>query len=96
MGCIGMSRDDFDRCTPSQFYEVYRHWAERRRDEERSAWERTRVAALFAIQPHTRQQLTAHEVMPFPWDDGAAQREQLTAEETLERFEAARKRYGLD
>lgn len=26
LGCIGMSRDDFERCTPIEFYEVWKRW----------------------------------------------------------------------
>lgn len=93
-----MSRDDFERCTPFEFYEVHRHWAERQRDGERAAWERTRVLALFEIQPYVKGQADPHKVLPFPWDNeekAETQREQLSAEELRQRYEAAVKKYGL-
>lgn len=54
LGCIGMSREDFERCTPFEFYKAWERWAEAKRDAERNEWERTRVLALFAIQPYAK------------------------------------------
>lgn len=96
LGCIGMSRDDFDRCTPSEFYEAWNRWATLHRDGERSSWERARVLAMYIIQPYTKSKLTARDVLPFPWDDeGEKQAVDISPEERKERFEAAKKRYGL-
>ena len=69
LGCIGMSREDFERCTPFEFYKAWERWAEAKRDAERNEWERTRVLALFAIQPYAKNNLQAHDILPFPWDE---------------------------
>ena len=97
LGCIGMSRDDFERCTPAEFHQVWQRWAEARRDAERGEWERTRVLALFAVSPYTKGNLRAHDILPFPWDDEQTEerREKLSREELNARFEAAKKRFGL-
>lgn len=97
MGCIGMSREDFERCTPSEFYKAWERWAETRRDAERSAWERTRVSALFALQPYAKGTLRPHEFLPLPWDEEQSpeEREEVSKEEFNARFEAAKQRFGL-
>ena len=96
MGCIGMSRKDFEQCTPMEFYKVWEHWAQYERDAERNEWERTRVLALFAIQPYTKGNIRAHDILPLPWDvEHKEEREEVSKEEFCARFEAAKKRYGL-
>ena len=52
MGCIGMSLDDFERCTPSEFYAAWKQWHEQMERMERSSWERTRTLALVYVQPY--------------------------------------------
>lgn len=70
--------------------------AEAKRDAERNEWERTRVLALFAIQPYAKSNLQAHDVLPFPWDEKQEEkREEVSKDEFNARFEAAKKRYGL-
>lgn len=97
MGCIGMSRDDFERCTPVEFYEIWNQWVAQCRDRERSAWERTRVLIMYFIQPYTKKTLSAHDVLPLPWDTetGKAKKEDISREEFNKRFEAAKQRNGL-
>lgn len=97
MGCIGMSRDDFERCTPIEFYEVWKRWAEQHRDRERGEWERTRVMATSFIQPYVKGKLTAHDVLPFPWDEEVSRTksEDISKEEFNRRFEEAKRRNGL-
>lgn len=92
-----MSLDDFCRCTPNEFYEAYCKWAERQRDIERSAWERTRILALFAVQPFAKKSLKAHELLPLPWDNIKKQEsgEQISKDELNRRFNEAKKKYGL-
>lgn len=96
LGCIGMSREDFERCTPFEFYKAWERWAEARRDAERNEWERMRVLVLFAISPYTKSNVRAHDILPFPWDEEQkAEREEVSKEEFNARFEAAKQRYGL-
>lgn len=97
MGCIGMSRDDFERCTPFEFYEVWNRWGLQHRDNERGAWERVRVMALFFIQPYVKSKLTAHDILPLPWDEeeSSGKAEEISKEEFNRRFEEAKRRNGL-
>ena len=57
MGCIGMSLDDFERCTPSEFYAAWKQWHEQMERMERSSWERTRTLALVYAQPYSKHAL---------------------------------------
>lgn len=97
MGCIGISRDDFERCTPVEFYEIWRNWAKHDTDKERSSWERTRVLAMCAVQPYIKNKLTAHELLPFPWDEEEklGQQKEISKEEFYRRFEETKRRNGL-
>lgn len=72
MGCIGMGRDEFERCTPSEFSRIHGSWAEREYRLSREAWERTRVIASFLIPQYnylTKSRKSAKQMLPFPWDD---------------------------
>jgi hypothetical protein len=96
MGCIGMSMEDFCRCTPSEFYGVWHAWSEREQRLERGAWERMRMECLCSLQPHSKKKLAARDLMTFPWEKEAErEKETLTAEELRERMERAKARYGL-
>lgn len=67
MGCIGMSRDDFERSTPLEFTKVYEIWADRETRLTRDAWERTRTLVAF-ILPVYRSKKSAKQLLPFTWD----------------------------
>lgn len=92
-----MSLDDFERCTPSEFYSTWRQWHDARERESRGSWERTRVLLLGFIQPYTKRSLTAHELLPLPWDKESESNGErgLSKAEILERYAAAKKRNGL-
>lgn len=97
LGCMGMSMDDFCRCTPSQFKEAFRYSQELEERRRRGAWSRTRTACLCALQPYSNRRLRAEDVMVFPWEkEGGGDGEGLSKEEVARRFAAAKKRYGLD
>ena len=67
MGCIGMSLDDFERSTPSEFSRIYDRWADRETRHIRDAWERTRTLVAFVL-PIYRAKRSAKQLLPFPWD----------------------------
>jgi len=90
-----MSLDDFFRCTPSEFYCIWKAWQEREELRGRDAWERTRMEVVTILQPHARHRLDAHDVLKFPWDEKEAVVEQVSDEDRRKRFEEAKKRYGL-
>lgn len=97
LGYVGMSRDDFERCTPFEFYKVWDQWVILHKEQERSEWERIRIMAMFFIQPYIKEKLTAHDILPLPWDEESDQsaREKISNEEFNRRFEEAKKRNGL-
>lgn len=59
--------------------------------QNRDAWERARIVATIAIQPHVKKKITPHQLMPLPWDKKKeiprGEAEKLTAEERRKRFE---------
>ena len=63
----------------------------------RGAWERVRVMALFFIQPYVKSKLTAHDILPLPWDEeeSSGKAEEISKEEFKRRFEEAKRRNGL-
>ena len=97
MGCIGMSVDDFCRCTPSEFKAVYEGWANAEQRHERAEWERIRLQTACMLQPYSRHALKPQDVLRFDWDDesDAVEGEKLSAKEIRERFEAVKREQGL-
>ena len=100
VGRIGMSVDDFCRCTPLEFSAIAQGWNEGERQRERSAWERTRLLCTTMLQPYSRRRLDPQDVMRFAWDDdpngdATDEAEQLTAKEIRERFEKVKREMGL-
>lgn len=72
MGCVGMSLEDFERCTPFEFAAIYKQWNERDVWKYHEGWEQIRaLAAIIKIEFTGRK--TAFDLLPFPWDgeDGA-------------------------
>ena len=67
---------------------------------ERNSWERIRMVCLCSLQPHSKKQLHARDVMEFPWEKEERvkmkeNRRKMSAAEIAERFEAAKMRFGL-
>ena len=97
MGCIGMSIDDFDRCTPTEISDIYGAWMKGREAIERQQWERDRWVATCLLQPYSKKALKPRDLAVFPWERIVRHtpRPELSAEERERRFELARSRYGL-
>ena len=94
---MGMSLDDFCRCTPSEFLSAWEHrnkWQERM---EQGHWERLRMACLCMLQPYSKNTLSARDVMQFPWDEDAKtnSRETVSDEELKRRYREAKRAAGL-
>lgn len=68
-GCIGMNLTDFYGCTPFEFGEIYKAWQERCEHTDRQSWEQTRWTAMCSLQPYCKNGLTAHQLLPLPWDE---------------------------
>lgn len=68
LGCIGISYDDFCKCTYEEFESICKAWHEMTEGQNRDAWERARIIATISIQPHIKKKLTPGQLMPLPWD----------------------------
>ena len=92
-----MSMDDFCRCTPSEFHEVYASWLEDSERRERGMWERMRMECLCMLQPHSKDVLGVQDVMVFLWDDVKKRNNgvELSHDELMVRYREAKRRVGL-
>jgi hypothetical protein len=97
MGCIGMSMEDFCRCTPFEFRTIYEQWREKKEREERTAWERNRWMAMCMLQPYTKKQLQPEDIVIFPWEKSTSGKGRGTEkkEDIQERYRAAKAARGL-
>lgn len=97
LGCIGMSEDDFARCTPAEFNAIVEQWRKREEVKERGEWERNRWLALCVLQPWSKKRPKAQDFCLFPWEikEQENREEPLDKTERQERYEAAKKRYGI-
>lgn len=100
MGCMGMSMDDFCRCTPSEYYAAYEAWHDAVDAAERGKWERVRMQCLCILQPYSKDKLKARDIMQFVWDKEVQTeipeaKEELSREEIMKRYKIAAKRAGL-
>lgn len=97
MGCLGMSLQDFCSCTPSEFKKVYEAWRDNAQRLMREGWEQTRTICICSMQPYSKKRLDPKNIMPLPWDRKQKKKEpEMTREERKARYEAAKKRYGIE
>jgi len=68
LGCVGMSLDDFARCTPSEFWSICEQWRSMEDGRMRDGWEQTRFVAVAMLQPYSKKTLKPHDVAVFPWE----------------------------
>lgn len=98
MGCIGMSLDDFCRCTPSEFSAIHEKWNEREVSMARERWEIARRGWFYTLRPYSKN-LSLEKICKFPWERDAEvvalEKKPLSKEEEKKRYEEAKKRYGL-
>lgn len=69
-GAMGMSRDDFMRCTPDEFTAIHKAWHERIEAESHERWELMRMHACITIQPHVKKRMSPRTLLPLPWEQG--------------------------
>lgn len=90
VGCIGMSIDDFDRCTPLEFESICGKWHEARDQAYRTGWDQVRQLACCVLQPYSKKAISPEDVITFSWEKTDRQ---PRAPETCEQREAERRRY---
>ena len=100
LGCIGMSMDDFCRCTPSEFRAVYAEWQGLQDVLRRESWERMRMECLCSLQPYSKKRLAAEDIMRFPWEEADHEREadakkEPSHAEIMERYRRAKAERGM-
>ena len=97
MGCMGMSMDDFCRCTPSEFYAAWKAWNEMQQSRDRGEWERLRMQCLCTLQPYSKKTLDASDIMSFPWETEQKSENEvkMDKEDTLRRYREAKAAAGL-
>ena len=92
---MGMSLNDFCRCTPSEFQAAWQAWHEWHENEQRGEWERLRMACI--LQPYSKNTLSPHDVMQFPWEEEAKKpQEEISNEELKRRYREAKRAAGLE
>ena len=98
MGCVGMSMNDFERCTPSEFRCIWESWLKQKERIERDGWERVRMECLHFLQPYSKKKLGVLDIMKFPWDHehSKTERRDETREEIAARYASAKKKFGLN
>ena len=98
VGCIGMSIDDFDRCTPFEFIKIAESYNQLMTDTYQREWERTRIEAFWSVRPWAKPGLRPTDVVPLPWDtggsDGAKKQTPLSRHDEPD-WDAIRKARGI-
>lgn len=64
-----MSADDYKALRPEEFEACAAAFSEYREAVMQNDWERTRQQALCSVAPFSSKRITAHELMPFAWDN---------------------------
>lgn len=81
--------DDFCGLTPQEFEEVCKAYHNQREADYRNDWERMRLLATICIQPHIKNKITPHKLIPFAWDNQKKRTnrgDSMTAEERQKRM----------
>ena len=93
MGCVGLSFDDFCRCTVQEFESICKAYHDQREADCKERWEQTRAIVVASLRPHLKGKPTVRKIFPLPWDKNATKEVRskamppLTAEESKMRFE---------
>ena len=91
MGCVGMSYDDFCRCTPSEFSAVTDMWNKREESLKRRSWEQTRDLIMAIYLPFSSKPIKATDILQFEWDKKNTP-SKPAEKSTRERFEQVKAR----
>ena len=65
---MGLSVDDFLGMDTDEFDAASKAFGEHEDMLERERWERMRLLGLMTVQPWSKNQLTAENLLPLPWD----------------------------
>lgn len=93
VGGIGMTLTDFCRCTPREFFSIYKHWEH---TQVHQPWERARFLACCVLQPYSKKALKATDVCRFGWDEPSAEATLPAVQSTRQRFDELKRRAGME
>lgn len=81
---MGMSIQDFERCTPPQFKAAADAWSRQQERAEQTSWEQTRMLAMISNQVWSKKKLKPSDVMVFPWDMKTGVKRGTSSKERME------------
>lgn len=94
-----MSVMDFDRCTPREFNEIVEAWTTEKKNEERAAWEQTRMQCFYYVRMHTTTNLDPKDLFRFDWDERKEDQKENNKkdpEQERKRYEEIKKKRGIE
>lgn len=68
VGRVGMSREDFERCTPLEFAKIVQAANETTEAVFRAGWEQTRVQVISVANLFSKNPINMKKAWPLPWD----------------------------
>lgn len=68
MGRVGMSRDDFERCTPLEFTKIVQASNEKTEIAIKAGWEQTRAQVVYVANLFSQNPIDPRKAWPFPWE----------------------------
>jgi hypothetical protein len=86
---LGLGLHDLDGLGIEEVELMLKQWAEDEEARQEREWERMRLLATIVIQPHLKKQISAQELLPFPWErdhNNAPDKPTVSREEAHERF----------
>ncbi len=96
VGNIRLRYDEFCGLTPDEFTHIYDAYSDEREEQYKDSWNRMRMLASISLQPYSKNHITPHKLLPFPWDNEdvrqAKDAPKVSKEEALKRFEEVMKK----
>ena len=94
---LHLSLDDFVRLNYDEFEAIVKAHERARESQYHDNWERMRLHAAIAIQPHVKKAVPPQKLVPLPWDKQKhnAQEPQETPQQHKQRFEELTARLGI-
>lgn len=69
VGRVGMSREDFERCTPLEFTRIVQAANEKAEVAIRAGWEQTRAQVISVANLFSKKPINMRKAWPLPWDN---------------------------
>jgi hypothetical protein len=77
VGRVGMSRQDFEHCTPSEFSKIVQEYRSREETAYRAGWEQTRIQVISVANLFSKHPLSPEKAFPLPWDRGTEKKREV-------------------